>query len=122
MPFDQGKTVHRFRATAHGGVETITVNDPDDGTQVRLVRQHLTHERDLFAGGDFGDPMAIHGMHMPGLDVLRRGAAAGRVSITYDSLPDGARLTYSTNAAELVDALHTWFDAQLMDHGSHATR
>lgn len=121
MPFDQNKTVHQFRETPNGGVETITANDPKDSTQIRLVRQHLAHERDLFAVGNFTDPMAIHGMAMPGIQDLKKGAAAGRVTIAYQSLPNGARLTYATTDPDLVYALHVWFEAQLMDHGSHAT-
>jgi hypothetical protein len=120
MPFDQSKTMHRFSETANGGVETVTANDPNDSTQIQLVQQHLAHERDLFSAGNFTDPMAIHGMNMPGLEDLQTGAAAGRVTITYAAIANGARLTYSTNDPDLIDALHTWFDAQLMDHGAHA--
>jgi hypothetical protein len=120
MPFDQNATMHRFTSTSDGGVETITANDPKDSLQVRLVQQHLARERDLFAAGNFSDPMAIHGMNMPGIQDLRTGAAAGRVTISYAALSSGARLTYSTNDPDLLDALHAWFDAQLMDHGSHA--
>jgi hypothetical protein len=120
MPFDQDQTMHRFRKTAEGGVQTVTADDPNDSTQVRLVREHLAYERDRFAAGDFTDPTAIHGAAMPGIDDLRRGAAAGRLTVAYAARPDGARLTYSTDDPELVDALHAWFDAQLLDHGSHA--
>lgn len=121
MPFDQNKTMHQFRDTTSGGVETVTANDPHDQEQISLIRQHLTRERDLFAAGNFTDPMAIHGMTMPGIQGLQRAAAAGRVSITYAALANGASLTYSASDTDLIDTLHTWFDAQLMDHGSHAT-
>jgi hypothetical protein len=120
MPFDQNATMHRFTKTANGGIETVTANDPKDATQIDLVQQHLARERDLFADGNFSDPMAIHGMDMPGLSDLQQGAAAGRLRIAYAGLANGARLTYSTSDADLLDALHKWFDAQLMDHGSHA--
>jgi len=120
MPFDQNKTMHQFSDTANGGIETVTANDPTDSTQIALVQQHLAHERELFAAGNFTDPMAIHGMAMPGIHDLQKGAAAGRITITYAALPNGARLTYATTDPDLIDALHTWFEAQLMDHGSHA--
>jgi hypothetical protein len=122
MPFDQAATMHRFTATETGGVETVTANDPADRDQIGLIRSHLARERDLFGRGDFSDPMAIHGMEMPGLRALERGAAAGSVQIRYEPLRHGARLVYSTTEPVLVDALHTWFDAQVMDHGTHATR
>jgi hypothetical protein len=120
MPFDQNLTMHKFAKTDTGGIETVTANDHNDTRQVTLIQGHLSHERDLFAKGDFSDPMAIHGYQMPGLQDLRRGASVGQVTIEYAALPNGARLTYSTRDPDLVDALHTWFDTQLMDHGSHA--
>jgi hypothetical protein len=106
--------------TTNGGVETVTANDPHDQVQISLIQQHLMRERELFAAGNFTDPMAIHGMNMPGIQDLQKAATAGRVSITYAALSNGASLTYATNDADLIDTLHTWFDAQVMDHGSHA--
>jgi hypothetical protein len=120
MPFDQNLTTHQFTKTDTGGVETVTANDSNDTTQATLVQGHLQHEQELFSAGDFSDPMAIHGMAMPGIDDLKQGAAQGDLTVTYESLPAGAQLTYTATTAELVSALHTWFDAQLMDHGSHA--
>lgn len=121
MPFDQNLTTHRFTKTDTGGVETVTANDPDDPTQAALVQGHLQHEQGLFSAGDFSDPMAIHGMAMPGITDLEQGATRGDLTVAYETLPAGAQLTYTTTRRELVSALHTWFDAQLMDHGSHAT-
>jgi len=120
MPFDQDLTTHQFTKTDTGGVETVTVNDPNDTRQATLIQNHLRHERDLFAAGDFSDPMAIHGHQMPGITDLRQGATAGQVTITYEALPTGARLTYTAATPALVETVHTWFDAQVMDHGSHA--
>lgn len=122
MPFDQNATMHRFTQNSSGGVETVTVNNANDTKQIDLVQQHLARERALFAVGDFSDPMAIHGMKMPGVQDLQRGAATGRITITYEGIRDGARLTYAASDANLVNALHSWFNAQLMDHGSNATR
>ena len=121
MPFDQNLTTHQFAKSATGGVETVTANDPNDRNQVTLVQDHLQHERDLFATGDFSDPMAIHGHQMPGIADLQHGATTGQMTVTYEALPAGARITYTAATPALVDTVHTWFDAQLMDHGSHAT-
>lgn len=120
MPFDQNLTTHQFAKTDTGGVETVTANDPNDAPQAKLVQDHLQHERDLFSAGDFSDPMAIHGHQMPGIADLQHGASSGQVTVTYEALPAGARLTYTAATPALVDTVHTWFDAQLMDHGSHA--
>jgi hypothetical protein len=120
MPFDQNLTTHRFTKTDSGGVEIVTANDPADTAQSALIQGHLDHEQQLFSTGDFSDPMAIHGMAMPGIDDLRQGATSGSLTVAYESLPAGAQLTYTASTPQLVSAVHTWFDAQLMDHGSHA--
>lgn len=118
MPFDLDATTHRFEQTDSGVVQTVVADDPDDVEQVGLVREHLTEEADRFRQGDFDDPAAIHGHDMPGLDALEAGAAA--ITIDYAETPDGARLTFTTTEPALVDALHAWADAQVMDHGAHA--
>jgi hypothetical protein len=120
MPFDLDRTTHQFTKTDTGGVQTVVADDPQDATQVTLIRQHLTAEVDRFRRGDFTDPARIHGNQMPGLEALR--AHGGRISIDYETIPDGARVTYTTGDVELRGALHHWFDAQVSDHGSHATR
>ena len=117
MPFDLDRTTHRFEARPWGGIQTVVADAPD-AEQVALVRAHLREEAARFSRGDFDDPMAIHGMEMPGLAQLRAGA--DRFEIGYADVPTGARLTYRTGEPELVPVLHAWFDAQLSDHGSHA--
>lgn len=118
MPFDQNRTTHIFRATPQGGVQIVVAKDGRDTKQIALVRTHLRDEAERFAHGDFSDPMAIHGMKMPGLEKLRRNN--GRVRVAYSSVPHGAQISYTTADPKLLGALHDWFDAQLMDHGTHA--
>lgn len=119
MPFDLERTTHRFTKTDTGGVQTVVADDPQDAAQITLIRQHLTEEAERFRRGDFTDPGRIHGNEMPGLDALR--AHGGRITIDYTTTPDGARVTYTTGDTELRGALHHWFDAQVSDHGQHAT-
>lgn len=119
MPFDLDRTTHTFRKTETGGVQTVTINDPSDSDQVPLIRDHLEGEASLFARGNFSDPVSIHGADMPGVRELA--AASGRVTIDYRELPDGASITFSSTDAALVDAIHRWFDAQVADHGRHAS-
>lgn len=57
---------------------------------------------------------------MPGLAELRTGA--GRITVAYAPLPDGARITYRTQEPDLVLALQAWFAAQTSDHGDHAVQ
>ncbi|GGS88565.1 hypothetical protein GCM10010156_53810 [Planobispora rosea] len=118
MPFDLERTTHRFAKSATGGVQTVTSDDPADTEQVTLIRGHLTAETARFRSGDYGDPASIHGGEMPGLRELGQGH--DRIDIRYTELPAGAQVTYSTTDASLVEALHSWFDAQVTDHGRHA--
>lgn len=119
MPFDLEATTHIFDRTDDGGVQTVVADDASDNmAQIELIRQHLREEREKFARGDFDDPVAIHGHDMDGVAELRRGYAG--ITVDYVDRSDGARLIYRTDRAELVDALHAWFDRQVMDHGSHA--
>lgn len=118
MPFDQQRTTHVFRATATGGVQRVVAKHAGDREQITLAREHLRKEASRFRAGDFSDPMAIHGMKMPGLAALRRSAA--RVQVGYTAIPRGAQISYTTAEPRLVAALHDWFDAQLMDHGANA--
>ena len=119
MPFDLERTTHRFTKTETGGVQTVVADDPGDGTQISLIQQHLQHEAVLFRRGDFTDPTKIHGTDMPGLTALRN--SAGKIAIDYATTADGARITYTSTEADLRTALHAWFDAQVSDHGAHAT-
>lgn len=119
MPFDLDRTTHHFAKTDTGGVQTVIADDPADDGQIRLIQQHLSHEADRFGRGEFTDPARIHGGDMPGLAALR--ASAGKIAIDYAATDDGARITYRTTDPALVAALHAWFDAQVSDHGHHAT-
>ncbi|GIE97183.1 hypothetical protein [Paractinoplanes rishiriensis] len=116
MPFDLDRTTHRFTKNPGGGEQTVVSGEPG---QIALIRQHLRQEAERFRAGDFADPAAIHGDAMPGLAALR--ASAGRITVTYADTPDGARITYATTDPALEQALHQWFDAQVSDHGRHAT-
>ena len=118
MPFDLDATTHVFTNTDDGGIQVVTADDPADQRQIDLIREHLTEERDNFARGDFDDPAQIHGHDMPGVAELAAGYAD--IAVTYAETPDGARLTYTTDDSQLVDAIHAWFDRQLADHGDDA--
>jgi hypothetical protein len=118
MPFDLDATTHAFDPVPGGLVQTVVADDPTDGEQVALVRGHLADEAARFGAGDFGDPAAIHGDDMPGLAELEAGADA--ITVTYEDTDAGGRISYASDDAALVDALHRWAEAQTMDHGRHA--
>lgn len=118
MPFDLEATTHHFAPTSSGGVQDVVADAAAPPEQVELVRRHLREEAARFRQGDFDDPAAIHGDEMPGLDVLRD--AGDRLTVTYADTAAGGRITYRSDDATVVEALHRWFDAQVSDHGAHA--
>lgn len=117
MPFDLDATTHRFTPTADGGLQSVVADDPGNTAQVALVQAHLREEADAFARGDYGDPAQIHGVDMPGLAALE--ANAGSIEVYYQARDDGAEIRYTTADPAVADALHDWFAAQTVDHGSH---
>ena len=118
MPFDLEQTTHRFEPLPDGGLQTVTVKDAAEPSQITLIQQHLQEEASKFQAGDFSDPAAIHGHGMPGLKQLSEGAS--NVVVEYRPLPDGGQIRYTTSTGSLVSALHDWFAAQRSDHGRHA--
>ena len=119
MPFDLERTTHIFEKRADGGLQQVIADDATDSEQAALIRAHLGEEAERFGRGDFHDPSMIHGEDMAGLHQLVTGAA--RMRISYEDLPDGGQILFTTDDPELVAAIHDWFDAQLADHAGHAT-
>ena len=119
MPFDLERTTHFFEKREDGGLQQVVAHDATDSQQIALVRAHLAEEAERFRQGDFHDPAMIHGEDMAGLHQLILGFE--QISIAYADLPDGAQILYTTDDAELITAIHAWFDAQVADHAGHAT-
>lgn len=119
MPFDLEKTLHIFNKVENGGVQQVIAKDKNDTVQIKLIREHLSKIAREFNAGDFSNPVKIHGENMAGLQTLRT-AEKGSLSIVYKELPDGAQIDYSSQKAELISAIHQFFDAQLSDHARHA--
>jgi hypothetical protein len=118
MPFDMDKVTHYFIKTDSGGILMIRTKDARDTAQARLIVSHLEKEYKLFSNADFRDPKLLHGADMPGLHILTR--SKGKFKVEFRKLKDGAQLTFTSKDPEVKNAIHTWFDAQLRDHGSDA--
>jgi hypothetical protein len=118
MPFDLEKTLHIFDKTDTGGIQQVIAKDGADTEQIDLARSHLAQLAAGFAKGDFSGPSRIHGDDMPGLKALA--SAAGKVSFAYRDLPNGAEIEYRSEDKQLIEAVHSYFDAQLSDHARHA--
>ena len=119
MPFDLERTLHIFNKVEKGGVQQVIAKDKNDAEQIALIREHLSKIAREFNQGDFSNPVKIHGNKMAGLEALRS-AEKGTLSIIYQELPDGAQIDYASEKADLVTAIHQFFDAQLSDHARHA--
>ena len=120
MPFNLHDTRHHFIKNAEGGIQQVVARASDDVNQVQLVRTHLKEIREQFLHGDFSGPAHIHGNDMPGLRELQE-SKPGQIEITYKDVNAGAELNYVTSNTELVSAIHSWFDAQVSDHGDDAS-
>ena len=118
MPFDLEATTHEFAPLPDGGLQTVIADNPVDKQQIELIQSHLQEESSKFQSGDFSDPAKIHGENMPGLASLQ--SAASDISVQYTSLPNGGQICYTTDRADLVSSIHSWFNAQRSDHGHHA--
>lgn len=118
MPFDLEKTLHTFSNLPSGGDQTVTVRDISDVAQIKLIREHLSQIAVAFSAGNFSDPSTIHGSSMPGLSVLS--ANPDKFSIKYLNVTGGATLEYRSTNPDIISAIHAWFAAQLLDHGSDA--
>ncbi len=118
MGFDLDRTTHRFTPTPTGGAQTVIADDPEDDEQIAIIRDHLEHEAARFRRGDFDDPANIHGDDMPGIAILRR--EHEQLDVTFTIAEAGATITYESDDATVVAAIHDWFEAQLHDHGAHA--
>ena len=119
MPFDLEKTLHIFTKVENGGVQQVIAKDKHDTAQILLIREHLSKIAQEFNQGDFSNPVKIHGEKMAGLEALKK-AEKGTLNIIYKDLPDGAQLDYFSEKADLVTAIHQFFEAQLSDHARHA--
>lgn len=118
MPSDLELTTHRFQKTLFGGVQTVVADNADYSRQIMLIREHLADEVDAFRRGDFRDPETFHGADMPGVATLESRSDLLRVDLL--DRPDGASIVFRTRDQAVRQALHTWFDAQVHDHGAHA--
>ncbi len=118
MPFNMSKVTHYFIKTEEGGILRIIVKSAADSDQVRLIRKHLLKEQNLFSAGNFRDPKTLHGMNMPGLNILTK--SKDKFKVEYKELKSGAQLAFTSNDKTVVNALHVWFAAQLRDHGHDA--
>lgn len=119
VPYTLDQALQSFSKTVHGGIQHVVAKSPNDARQVKLIQQHLAEIANQFKKGDFSVTERVHGPNMPGLAQLKK-AQPDDIKFEYKALPDGAQIHYSTEYPQFVQALHEWFDAQALEHGSAA--
>lgn len=119
MPFALKATTHIFTKADFGGTQRLVVKNAADLAQIKLIREHLRDMQARFERADFSGPSYIHGADMPGLAALKA-AKLGAISYLCHDVDGGAELEFRTSDPTLVAAIHTWFDAQVSDHGADA--
>jgi len=119
MPFDLDKTEHIFKKTETGGTQSVIVRNASDIEDLSLVRMHIQMEAQKFSQGNFSDPVGLHGESMPGLAVLDLNFS--KMKVTYSEIENGAKIDFETTDSETINAIHSWFDAQVSDHGKDAS-
>ncbi len=117
IPFSLDQTLETFTKTVHGGIQHVVAKSADNTKQIKLIRSHLLKIANEFRKGNFSITEQIHGTDMPGLAQLKT-AETDDIKFEYKALPDGAQIHYSTEYPEFVQALHLWFDAQIIEHGN----
>jgi cellobiose phosphorylase len=118
MGFDMSKTMHIFKMTEVGGMQSVVVKDAKETDQISLIRQHLEEISIKFQKGDYSEPVKLHGADMPGLKEIQAGAA--HIKASYAELTTGGQITFETADIHLLTAVHRWFGAQLSEHGADA--
>lgn len=119
MPFDLELAHFTLDANDQGGIMTISTDSEFRADEIQRVREYLREVQQEFRAGNFEDPETIQGADTPGLAKLAAGAED--LQIAYVDLPDGGRLILRSDRPDLVDAVHRWFDAMLVDFGDRAS-
>jgi len=114
MGFDLDKTSHHFTLTASGGRIAVTVNDPDDTTDLGAIRMHLRHIAAEFADGRFDAPLATHGAEPDGVAAMREHRAS--IRYTYREMKSGAAVEIGTKDAAVLAAIHDFLRYQIREH------
>lgn len=115
MGVDQYSSTHTFDDLPDGG-RNVLQRDTEDTAGTRAIRDHLRHEAERFAAGDFADPATVHAQPVPGTAVM----TARRTFIRYEfhELPRGGELRITTSDTAALRAVHQFLAFQRGEHRS----
>ena len=114
MGFDQAAATYHFHLHEDGGAIQVTVNDPEDKTNLEAVRAHLPQISKMFAAGDFSTPHFIHEDNVPGTEGMTR--LRDRIAYAYEDIPNGGRVRITTRHARALSAVHGFLRYQITEH------
>ncbi|MDO9049452.1 MAG: aspartate carbamoyltransferase [Methylobacter sp.] len=117
VPYTLDQALQTFTKTVHGGIQHVVAKSANDTRQIKLIQAHLLEIANEFRKGNFSVTERVHGADMPGLTQLKM-AKTDDIKFEYKTLPNGAQIHYSTEYPQFVQALHEWFDAQMIEHGN----
>ncbi|MDO9270164.1 MAG: aspartate carbamoyltransferase [Methylobacter sp.] len=117
VPYTLDQALQTFTKTVHGGIQHVVAKSANDTREIKLIQTHLLEIANEFRKGDFSITERVHGADMPGLTQLKM-AKTDDIKFEYKALPNGAQIHYSTEYPQFVQALHEWFDAQMIEHGN----
>jgi len=114
MGFDHERTRHHFRLAKDGGSIEVEVTDPADGASREAIRKHLAQIAELFGGGDFAMPGAIHERALPGVETMQR--LKGEIAYRYEETERGGRVRIISANPKARESIHAFLRAQIEDH------
>ena len=118
MGFSQERSRHRFVLTDDGGSIEVVAKSSEDAETISLIRAHLALISKRFAAGDFYKPERIHGRVPDGVEVMveRR----NEIIYTYSEIKDGGRVSITSTAPEVIEAIRSFLRFQISDHETEA--
>jgi hypothetical protein len=106
-PFNDHNATQVFQKNQSGGFQQVVAKDPNDKALVAAIRSYLEAEAERFGNGDYSG--AFKGVrHL-------KAVKPAQIQIIYRNVQAGAAIDYVGTDAASVDAIHTWFDAEIPD-------
>jgi hypothetical protein len=117
LPYDADQALEGFSKTVYGGIMHILAKVDGDSRQIKNIQRYLRQTTKEYRNGDFSSTERFHGSDMPGLARMKA-AKTDDIKYEFKALKNGGQIHFSTEYPELLNALHTWLDAQIAAHGS----
>jgi len=114
MGFPHDKTTHHFRLTESGGSIEVTVNDPQDLSNIDAIRMHVAHITRAFGEGDYSAPMLVHDVIPPGATTMK--LLKDKIHFEYLAVDGGGQVGIASDDPVARAAIHDFLRFQITDH------